>query len=175
MTQIVSTLASSLRGRGTPATPSQHCTALRCDHSSQTTCSRWTCCRSWSCSSPRARRYFPLCSARWSSNASRRPPAPSWSAQPQVLVSAAVSVQTDGREDQLESRPVSDLLVSSNQWHCLSRLPGAGHHDLAVWTGWPPPSSGTASASSCRPTSGRWQGTGSCSTWCRCCSCCAPR
>ena len=47
--------------------------------------------------------------------ASRRPPAPSWSAQPQVLVSAVVSVQTDGREDQLESRPASDLLVSSNQ------------------------------------------------------------
>ena len=50
-------------------------------------------------SSAWARRYFPLCSTRWSSNASRRPPAPSWSAQPQVLVSAAVSVQTDGRED----------------------------------------------------------------------------
>ena len=123
-------------------------------------------------------------------------------AQPQVLVSAAVSLQTDGHEDQLGSRPVSDLLVSSNQWHCLPcvrpwlagwrlsaspswshpsptlfpeedpavsdqyltgetmtvkaegghqraaaparalqeaaagpLLPGAGHHDLAVWTG----------------------------------------
>ena len=33
-TQIVSTLASLLRGAWHPATPSQHCTALRCDHSS---------------------------------------------------------------------------------------------------------------------------------------------
>ena len=29
-----------------------HCTALRCDHSSQTTCSRWTCCRSSSLLGP---------------------------------------------------------------------------------------------------------------------------
>ena len=41
-------------------------------------------------------------------------PAPSL-----ILCCCICAVQTDGHEDQLGSRLVSDLLVSSNQWHCL--------------------------------------------------------
>ena len=93
MTQIVSTLASSLRGRGTPATPSQHCTALRCDHSSQTTCSRWTCCRSSSPLSPGTAVFSivfgPLEQQCQQEAASTKVVSP---AQPQVLFFAAVSV-----------------------------------------------------------------------------------
>ena len=61
------------------------------------TCSHWTCSsRSWSLCSPRTQRHSSLCSARCCSTASRRPPAP---------VSVAVSVQTDGCEDQLGVLP----------------------------------------------------------------------
>ena len=103
-------------------------------------------------SSARARRYFPLCSTRWSSNASRRPPAPSWSAQPQVLVSAAVSVQTDGHEDQLGACRVSDILVSSNQWHCLPCVkPWLARWRLSASHSWSPPTSQPSSRRRTRP------------------------
>ena len=93
MTQIVSTLASSLRGRGTPATPSQHCTALRCDNFSQTTCSRWTCCQSSSPLAPGTAVFSivfgPLVQRCRQEAASPKLVSP---AQPQVLFFAAVSV-----------------------------------------------------------------------------------
>ena len=61
-------------------------------------------------------------------------PAPS-------LVSAAVSLQTDEREDQLGSCPVSDLLVSSNQWHCLPCIrPWLAGWRLSASPSWSPPS-----------------------------------
>ena len=108
-----------LAAGGVAPRPHPVSTALRCDHSSQTTCSRWTCCRSSSPLSPGTAVFSivfgPLEQQCQQEAGSTKLVSP---AQPQVLVSAAVSVQTDGREvheDQLGSRPVSDLLVSSNQ------------------------------------------------------------
>merc|ERR1711952_264458 len=73
-------------------------------------------------------------------------------AQPQVLVSAAVSLQTDEREDQLGSRPVSDLLVSSNQWHCLPCVrPWLAGWRLSASPSWSPPSPQPSSRRRTRP------------------------
>ena len=51
------------RGRGTPATPSQHCT----HSSSLTTCSLRTYCRGWSHCAPQTRPHSPQWSACWCS------------------------------------------------------------------------------------------------------------
>merc|ERR1711952_582683 len=73
--------------------------------------------------SPQARRYFPLCSA-----------------------------QTNGHKDQLGSRPVSDLLVSSNQWHCLPCVrPWLAGWRLSASPSWSPPSPQPSSRRRTRP------------------------
>ena len=105
-----------LAAGGVAPRPHPVSTALRCDHSSHKRYVPTGPAAGAPCCSPRVPGtavfsivFGPL------QEASRRPPAPSWSAQPQVLVSAAVSVQTDGHEDQLGACRVSDILVSSNQ------------------------------------------------------------
>ena len=89
-----------LAAGGVAPRPHPVSTALRCDHSSQTTCSCWTCCRSSSpLAPPRHGGIFhcvrPAGAAMPAGGqqeaASTKLVSP---AQPQVLVSAAVSVQT---------------------------------------------------------------------------------
>ena len=79
VTKIISTLASLLQGAWHPGhTQSALLCAVTTPHKRHVPAGPVA---RAPLPSPRARRYFPLCSARWSSNASRRPAAPSWSAQ----------------------------------------------------------------------------------------------